>query len=437
MADRLALFMDGAEYGALEQRSADPADLALSYAPSWLERRDAFPLSVLMPLPHSGGTPTYQGPLVYNWFLNLFPEAERLVAFGDALGVADVDVFGLLAKAGGDLAGALSAYAEGSSPPVDGSQEYLPLDEVALVQAIERLPERPLLAGEEGVRMSIAGQQDKLGVATAPGGGILLPRNGAASTHILKPEPIRLYGAVDNELFCLRLAKAVGLPAAEATAGRAGGRPFLLVRRYDRRVEDGRVARLHQEDFCQALGLPPHRKYEAPQGLAGRGATLADCFRLVSRAVTPPAVARLRLLDAAVLNILADNVDAHSKNYSLLLGPGGAVSLAPLYDVMVGGVFPHVTPNMAMRIAGKNRGAHLRRWHWESFAREVGLSPSGVVGRVQSLARRAAAMVPRVAQAMAVEATRPEILKKVAEVVSDRCRRVMANLAVDAPDRCE
>lgn len=431
--DRLLLFMDDAECGVLERHSTEPTDLTFSYTADWLKRADAFPLSVSMPLPKQGGAASYKGAPVYNWLLNLFPEAERLVAFSDAFRVAAVDVFGLVEKAGGDLPGALSAFTEGHRPLAEGPGDFRKLDKRTLASAIEQLSDRPLLAGEEGVRMSIAGQQEKLGVTMAPSGDMLLPLNGAPSTYILKPEPLRLFGAVDNELFCLRLAKALGLTAAEATAGKVGKRPYLLVRRYDRVVGGGRVGRLHQEDLCQALGLPPYRKYEAVPSLAGRGATLTDCFKLVSRTARPPAAARLQLLDAVTYNVLIDNVDAHAKNYSLLLGPREAVSLAPIYDVMAAGIFERITPNMAMRIAGKDRGAHLHRRHWEAFAREVGLSPAGVVQRVRSLARRTEAAAPVVAQTMAKEATRPGMLRQVSDLVRDRCRRVLANLDETAP----
>ena len=143
-----------------------------------------------------------------------------------------------------------------------------------------------------------------------------------------------------------------------------------MVKRYDRVEQHGRWRRLHQEDFCQALGKPPSAKYELNQtGIPGP--TLAEMFAVTRNAMQAPDV--VNLLDYVIFNVLACNTDAHAKNYSLMIS-GKGFKLAPIYDVMCAQAWEHVTRNMAQKIAGKSRGEHLKRRHWQRFAADVGLN---------------------------------------------------------------
>src|SRR6516225_6312633 len=185
--------------------------------------------------------------------------------------------------------------------------------------------------------------------------------NGSPSTHILKPDSPRLPGGVQNEAFCLTLAKRMRIQAPEVTTGRAGNRTYLLVKRYDRTDAGGRCRRLHQEDYCQALSKPPSAKYESNQ-TGTRGPALKDMFDITRRHMPPTGI--VRLLDMVILNVLACNSDAHAKNYSIMIRAGSA-SLAPMYDIMCGEVWENVTKNLAQKIAGMTRGDHLSRTRWQ------------------------------------------------------------------------
>src|SRR5437868_1410561 len=214
----------------------------------------------------------YPPAIATPWFANLLPEDRQLERIGRLLGRDQGDVYGLLEEIGRDTAGALSI----GGPEAAARGRYRKLTDADLDEAIARLPERPLLAGEEGVTMSLAGAQSKLPVALFDG-EIHLPLDGAASTHILKPANDRLYGSVENELLCLRLAGSVSVSVASAILGRARERIFLLVERFDRSIQRPRtVTRIHQEDFCQIRGIYPTQKYEA-----GGGPKLADLFRII------------------------------------------------------------------------------------------------------------------------------------------------------------
>src|SRR5262249_39597605 len=173
-----------------------------------------------------------------------------------------------------------------------------------------------------------AGVQSKIAVAADDDGRIFIPMNGSPSTHILKPDSPRLPGIVQNEAFCLTLAKRMRIVTPKITTGRVGKRTYLLVKRYDRTDVGGRCRRLHQEDYCQALGKPPSAKYESNQ-TGTRGPTLKDMFDITRRHMPPTEI--VHLLDRIILNVLACNSDAHAKNYSIVIRAGNA-SLAPLYE---------------------------------------------------------------------------------------------------------
>ena len=381
---RLSVFFEQRLVGTIEVDKEGPS---FTYDSDWIGLRGAFPISITMPLQSGQIAPAVFLP----WAANLLPENEQLVTLGQLLGMAASDVIGLLSAIGRDTAGALSIGQPGRTGSVQWRPVPTPED---LERVIEELPKKPFLVGDEGVSMSLAGAQTKLAVALDSEGHICVPMNGSPSTHILKPDAPRLWGGVQNEAFCLTLAKRMGIGTPSITTGKAGKRTYLLVKRYDRTEVDGRWRRLHQEDFCQALGKPPSAKYEANQ-TGVRGPTLKDMFDVTRQHMQTIDI--LRLLDMVLVNVIACNTDAHAKNYSILIR-GNGVTLAPTYDVMCGEVWENVTKNLAQKIAGKNRGDHLKGRHWERFARDCGLNPKQVIDRVGALAKSA------IAEAAAAEA---------------------------------
>jgi len=294
-----------------------------------------------------------------------------------------------------------------------------------LERIIEELPNKPFLVGDEGVSMSLAGAQTKLAVALASNGQICIPMHGSPSTHILKPDAPRLWGGVQNEAFCLSLARRMKVPTPHLTTGKAGKRTYLLVERYDRTSHGGRWRRLHQEDYCQALGRPPSAKYEANQtGIPGP--TLKDVFEVTRRHMPPIDI--VRLPDMVIVNVLACNTDAHAKNYLIMIR-GNGVSLAPMYDLMCGEVWENVTKNLAQKIAGQSRGDYVTGKRWQRFARECGLNPKQVLERVSTLAKSALAEAKTAAaEVAAMPAGTHEILDQTREAVERRASAVLAQL---------
>lgn len=367
--------------------------LAFSYSEQWLATDGAFPLSMTLPLDKA----SYPSEVISPWLANLLPEEEQLQVLTRSIGLDRADTLAVLNEIGGDTAGALSFGA----PSERAAWTYTPLTEfyriddpaLALERHFEDLQQRPFLAGEEGVRLSLAGGQKKsaLAVLDETGAPVLrlpsendvlaIPRNGAPSTVILKPDNPILPGIVENETYCLRLAEAIGLAAAQVTISTAGSRKAICVLRYDRRVSrTGTLQRVHQEDFAQANGVPPGRKYERG---TFPGPNLVTVLRTGRHL---PSIDALSLLDYLIFNILVANTDAHAKNYSLLLPVGAGPRLAPLYDVSTVLPWPSVVQYFAQNIAGRKRkpgdaAAH----HWDSIAEAVDYRPADVRIRVQEI----------------------------------------------------
>lgn len=356
-----------------------------AYAADWLADADASPLSRAMP---KRGAP-YDDAICKAVLGGLLPEEVQRTAVARALGVSPDNPFRLLKALGGDVAGALAFLPIGEQPPSVAFAAPEALSEAALAELMDRLPNVPMLAGEGGARLSLAGAQSKLPVVLV-GNQVGVPLPGQASTHLVKPEPERFPGLAANEAFCLALARAVGLDAVTAEWRSAQGRPFLLVTRYDRLVSGDHVHRLHQEDFAQALGVPSNRKYAAEGGPVFR-----DCFGLLRAATTRPALEVLKLVDAAIFNIIIGNADAHAKNFSLLRREGSVLQMvmAPLYDLVGTVMWKELAPRFAMTFGGATTLEEITPAHFERFAKDAGVAAPFVRRQSQQLPKRVIAAV--------------------------------------------
>ena len=347
------------------------------------------------------------------FFGNLLPEGEVRTLVARRVGVSPGNDFGLLEAIGGDCAGAVTLLEPGQAPEDSGPPEVRWLDEGELAATLDELPRRPLMVDpEEGVRLSLAGAQDKLPVVVA-GERVGVPLRRTPSTHILKTAIARFDDTVANEAFCLALARALGLEAANAEVREAGGRDFLLVERYDRRRVDGAVTRIHQEDFCQALAVPPQLKYEAEGGPG-----LAACFEALEEASARTSGDLLALLDAVVLNFAVGNHDAHGKNFSMLHRRDGTL-LAPLYDIVSTAVYPGLTRKLAMAIGGEYRPEYVRRRHFERMVASTSLGWAPTRRRLLELLRRLPAAI-EVAVAQTPAGSPAPVVGRIREVLSTR-----------------
>lgn len=381
----MAEFLDVYCFDEHAGRLYDERPMRFVYSAEWLDRgRPA--LSQSLPL-HA------ESAYADTFFEGLLPEGEPRRTIARSIGVSESNSFALLRELGWDCAGAVSIFPATDRPPANARGEDVKwLDDEALGALIDELPNRPLMFDESNeLRLSLAGVQDKVPVVLDEGriglsGSIV---NGAGrrrtpSTAIIKSPISRFEGTVVNEAFCLELLRKLGVGAVSATPHRAIGREFLLVERYDRDQQGGRTIRLHQEDFCQALGVSSDRKYESEGG-----PSLADAFTLVREVSTAPAVDVLTLLDATAFNFIVGNHDAHGKNFSLLMTPSG-VRLAPIYDVLSTFVYCGVNRSMssklAMKIGGEYRWDYVERRHFDRFFADAGVSAPGARRRIRALA---------------------------------------------------
>ena len=222
---------------------------------------------------------------------------------------------------------------------------------------------------------------------------------------------------VANEAMCLAIGRRLRIPVATATPRRVGDRECLLVERYDRETVDGTTRRLHQEDFCQALAIPTHRKYQAEGG-----PTLPDCFALIRRATAVPARDLLALLDCIALSFLVANHDAHGKNYSLLYRPGSA-ALAPAYDILSTAVYSgagRMSRKLAMSIGTEYRPDYVRARHLAAMLQASGLGSAAARRRLASIAAAAPAHADAARAQLAADGWDAPVLGRIVEVIEQR-----------------
>lgn len=371
MSDELEVRVAAGLVGTL-RRDAE-GRMQFAYARSWLDAGPLrFALSLTLPLREE----PFHEP-AHAFFANLLPEAEVRRTLCERLGLSADNDFGLLEAIGADCAGALML-----TPPGTRALEKTGYREIKAEKLAELAASHQVLAaldGTAGVRLSLAGAQDKLPVLI-DGERIFLPLGGAASTHLLKLPSARFKHLPANETFMSLLARAIDLPAVAVELWPLRKEGMCVIERYDRvRTGPREVRRVHQEDLCQALGRPPHLKYEREGGPG-----FAECFERVRSASAEPLVDGRTLLRWHAFNVMAFNADGHAKNLSLLHGDSG-IRLAPLYDLVCTRAWPRLSRDFAMSTAGEFDATLVLGNHWTALARKLGLGSSFVLELVREL----------------------------------------------------
>jgi serine/threonine-protein kinase HipA len=219
------------------------------------------------------------------------------------------------------------------------------------------------------------------------------------------------------------------LKPAKSSIRTVRDRQFLLVERYDRAADAGwRRQRLHQEDFCQALGVVPEMKYQNEGG-----PDFAQCFKLVRRVTRPSAPQVLRLLDYAIFNALIGNHDAHAKNFSLLYS-GKMPVLAPFYDTLSTAVYPTLTPKMAMKISSKYKFSEVQARHWDQFAEEAGLAKAQAKKRILELAKSLPATARKLQTDPGREFAGHALVEQIITLIEQRCALTIRRLTDPTAD---
>ena len=417
MIKQLQVYLFDRPVGTLIQ---EQGKLSFSYSQQWLSSAAPQALSSSLPLQADVFDDTHCRP----FFAGLLPEGELRKLLTRQFQLSDENSFGLLNEIGGECAGAVTFLEPGQAPREAAANTVHWLSEEELVNILNDLPKRPMLAGDDGLRLSLAGAQDKLPVVVDKD-RIGLAMNGTPSTHILKSAIARMDDSVVNEHFCLQLAAALKLETAHSLINTAGDHRFLLVERYDRKhSKNGHAERIHQEDFCQALGRESQIKYQSEGG-----PNISDCFSLIRAKTRPSAPSVLKFLDAIMFNALVGNHDAHAKNFSLLYGVNGT-TMAPLYDIVSTAVYKELTSKMAMKIASQYmfKGVALR--HWEQLATDNGLAVPQVLKRLTVIANQ----LPKLAvklheQSNDVDFQQHPVAERIVNLISTRCAMTLRHLA--------
>ena len=408
MAKALNVYLHRQLVGKLIQD--DDGQMVFDYDQDWLNNPGAIAISQSLPLQEQ----RFTRKECRGFFAGILPEEEQRVLIAKNLGVSKANDFKLLEQIGGECAGAITFIPADEDLPAD-DYRYRTLSECELFNILEKLPFKPLMAGEDDVRLSLAGAQDKIAVYVHEN-NISIPLGGAPSTHIIKPAIKRFEGLVFNEAFCMKLAKLVNLQVADVQIKQAKNIHYLLVERYDRRSnKNGNILRIHQEDFCQALGIASEMKYQNEGG-----PRLQDCFNILRQSSTRPALDLVWLLEAVIFNWLIGNHDAHGKNFSLLyveknrerydtnvpvgnsknrdigVQASAGTYFAPLYDLVSTVYYPELSKKMAMKIGEEYASHKVMPKDFNQLAQEAGLSKPALHKRIIELAIKTQEKLPLV-----------------------------------------
>ncbi|NBV06252.1 MAG: type II toxin-antitoxin system HipA family toxin [Proteobacteria bacterium] len=414
---KLDVYLNKIFVGIFKQNSSGGGKLSFTYDEKYLESSQVLKLSASLPLRPE----TFDDTTTRAFFSGLLPDEKQLELIAKNLKSSARNPFALLSEIGRDCAGSIEILPPGEKLPSydQGSQEKL--TENKLYKILSEIRTNPLLAANKKIRLSLAGAQSKLAVFFDEKKNSLpeLVKN-KPSTHILKPIIPDLPDSVHNEFFCMKLAKEIKLEVAEVFLKQVKDRPYLLIRRYDRTKSKGQIIRIHQEDFCQALGLFPWQKY---QGIDG-GPSTEICFKLIEKYSTLPGLDSSRFIRTIIFNYLIGNSDAHGKNFSFLY-QGKTVRLAPLYDLISTNSYSKLEHRMAMKLGRCHDPDRTSLNHWYSLVSNTNTAKSYLNQELKNFAT----LLPKTAESLHKKLQKKgiesEAFDKVRRVIEKRSKRIL------------
>lgn len=390
MSEELLVLLKGRRIGRVRKHQGK---LSFEYTQDWRDDSAAYPLSLSIPLARK----SHDGPEVRAYLEGLLPDNETILrSWGRKFGVSHRSPFDLLEYVGEDCAGAVQFVAPDNLDALTldrGGVKWLSEDEVA--ERLRRLEDDRSawrVEGDPGY-FSLAGSQAKTALFF-DGDRWGIPRGRSPTSHIVKPPMGDLRGVVENEHLCLQLARATGIPAVGSWVQHFDEQAAIVIERYDRVDGEDGLERIHQEDVCQALGVPPTEKYEN----AG-GPGVGDVAELLQQHSSEPWKDITTFIEALAFNWIIVGSDAHAKNYSIMLAQGGEVRLAPLYDVISVLPYDEYYPprtKLAMKIGGEYRTGYIFHRHWERLARTIGRKSTEVLKSVRRVCHAVATALPGV-----------------------------------------
>ncbi len=383
MSEReLIVLLGGIECGRVLQDRHGRARFV--YADSWRHSPTAYPLSLSMPLQAA----EHGSARVEAYLWGLLPDNSAILQrWAMRFKVSARNAFALISQVGEDCAGAvqivrperIEALAEGTRASVAWLTDAEVTERLRALRSDPGASRAPRDVGQ----FSLAGAQPKTALLFEKGRwGV--PSGRTPTTHILKPPTGAFEGFAENEHFCLELARALGLPTAQSRVLRFGDETAIVIERYDRVRAASGWTRIHQEDFCQAMGVPPTKKYQSDGGPGAR--SIVELLRLHSSSSTEDTQT---FLTALGLTWLLAATDGHAKNYSILAAAGGRVRLAPVYDIA--SVLPYAQfdlnrVKLAMKVGDKYRLREIGRREWEKLSSELKANADELIGNLLQMA---------------------------------------------------
>lgn len=395
----------------------DTSPLDFEYASGWLERQDAFPLSVIA---LQAGRVT--SPQVQAFFENLLPEGELRLYLAEQRKASTL--FSLLLAVAGDTAGAFVMLPQGQTPEAPA---YEPTTWEALANTVKNKSAAAIQLQGDDTRISLAGAQDKASIAIFDGKTPLLPKGSAPSTHILKPDIRRLAkvrASAANEAIIMRTAAHCGLNTAKVFY-----EPLThacIVERFDRFSRaDGTLGRLIQYDFCQITGTGSERKYEKEGGPG-----VAQCAQTIRQYSARAAVDLQAFVQWIFFNIYTGNNDSHAKNLSVYERPGEGVRLTPFYDLMCTRIYPGLSKEFAFNIGGARLPGDMGKAQVEGLAAQIGMGPKYLQSVVRSLAAKVPEAIDKATQEIYPDLSRSEqaFADKLSREVKSITKRAVARM---------
>jgi serine/threonine-protein kinase HipA len=384
MTQELIALIEGREMGRVSRGAT--GKLSFTYNEQWRNATDAYPLSISMPLPLSKHGDEKIDPFLWG----LLPDNSNILEqWGRRFHVSPRNAFGLIGHVGEDCAGAVQFVRPERLDAILGRtrQKIEWLDDAAIAARLRllRADHSAWRVPRDTGQFSLAGAQPKTALLFENGRwGV--PSGRQPTTHIFKPPTGDLDGHVENEHFCLELARALGLPVENSRIMHFQDEIAIVVERYDRVRIGPAWRRVHQEDTCQALGIPPTRKYQSDGGPGIR-----DIVEILETYSASPREDIDTFLDSIALNWLIAGTDAHGKNYSLLIGAEGRIRLAPLYDVASVLPYPEIDVakiKLSMKLGGQYRLRNIGVREWRKLAGELRRDPEELIRRVEDFAQQ-------------------------------------------------
>lgn len=350
------------------------------------------------------------------FFNGLLPESEQVrIYIGKKYGINPKNDFSLLQAIGYDCAGAVAFFED---KPKNLKEYYTikgrVLSDDELEEYINELPKKPLALGSDK-RLSLAGAQDKTAVILK-NKKVAIPDDNVPSTHILKPAIVGLNETIENEYICLKVAEKLGIKIPNVRMGKANNTGYFLIERYDREIKNGKIKRIHQEDFCQASNIPSAYKYQSEGGV-----DFKRCVEILKK-TTRPAVSIKQFVELMIFNYLIGNNDAHGKNFSILHYDNGEIVFAPAYDVLCTSVYPELSSKMAMKIGGYYESEKIYPRHFERMAKDIGISYT----QVKKIIKNQCETLPDIVEEVS-NSFDNNIGKDIFKIVAKNCTRNLEN----------